>query len=255
MLLEELVMAKGSAVLKIAGILLIPLGIAGMLTAVLHGFVGALYFDELGRTALTTALILYAAAAVITGFFQIAVGAFEIRHSNKAYHWVRCLIWGIILLILGAVCFFLLLRATGMIHHGSSYYPPWYCFAIALVGGIVLPLLIIIGAVLNGITHKQYKKYKASGALAKGKSRDRKNAGEDKTKAVPEAAGALAATAVPEAADILAEEKTGAEDVVSASSVLMQNAPKEGGRLAYLKSKRMSRNVDPRIRRKFARSS
>lgn len=145
-------MAKGNVILKIAGILLVILGILGILWSMKYGFIGAQELSEMGKTVITGLLILYGLYGIFTGFFQIAVAAVAIRHSNKPEHGTRCIVWGSIVLILGILLLILLNVTSGMIHPDSDLYPQWYGKAIVVAGGIVMPVLIILGGILNKVS-------------------------------------------------------------------------------------------------------
>ena len=121
-------MAKGNTVLKVSGILLIIFGVLSILFAMWFGFVGALHFEDIGETTITGLLIFYGLFGGMTGFFQIAIGALAIRHSNKADHWLRCIIWGLVMLAIGVACFILLMDLSGMIRSYAMFYPP--CIAL-----------------------------------------------------------------------------------------------------------------------------
>ena len=248
-------MAKGNVVLKIIGILLILFGVLGILWAMYYGFVGALGFSDMGKSVVTGLLIFYGLYGILVGFFQIAAGALCIRHSNKPEHWLRCVIWGIVILILGIACYIVLKASSGMIHPDTQYYPPWFGFGIVIAGGIVLPVLMILGGVLNKLS---YVKNPAKEA-----------ASEDSAEYYPaEAAAETVETTVEDitdkaavtAAEITetAEETEGAaaETVTAADNETVTNAlipAMSGGRLEFLKNQRLTRNVDPRLARKFRR--
>ncbi len=226
-------MTKGNAVLKVAGILLVLFGVAGILFAMFYGFVGALKFEEMGKDTLTGLLIFYGLFGILTGLFQIATGAVAIRHSNKANHWLRCVIWGIVMLLIGAACVIILYASSGMIHTASEYYPPWYCFAGLIVGCIVLPLSLILGGVLNKISYAKEKALKAK-----------------ETAAIPDAVGEGVFAG---SADELKQESRSSAIGVRLKESGENSAAAIGGRLDYLKKKRLTRIVDPRIERKFGR--
>ena len=237
-------MAKGNDVLKIAGILLILFGILGILFAMMFGFVGAMNFDEMGKSILTGLLIFYGLLGILTGFFQIGVGATAIRHSNIAGHWLRCIVWGVVMLVIGICCTVVLFVCTGMIHKNSEFYPPWFCFAIVIIGCIVLPLLMIFGGILNKLHVNQ--------ALASADAAEKVSAVSPE----PEETDVMEQPAEEEAEQDMEEqiEKTVKESPVTAAfeaaSELTLPA-KSGGRLEFMKNKRLSRQVDPRVLRKF----
>lgn len=227
-------MAKGNTVLKVSGILLIIFGVLSILFAMWFGFVGALHFEDIGETVITGLLIFYGLFGGLTGFFQIGIGALAIRHSNKADHWLRCIIWGIVMLAIGVACFILLMDLTGMIRSYALFYPPWYCFAIVFVGCLILPLIMILGGALNRITHLKEKAEAANIEDAIGEGVYTKESLYDHSYLNKSAQAALSS-------------------VAHADAPVFNNpaAEKPFGRLEYLKSQRLSRNVDPRISRKF----
>lgn len=148
-------MAKGSTVLKIAGILMVIFGVLGILFAMLYGFVGALTYQQLGQETLTGLLVFYGLYGIMTGFFLIAVGAIAIRHCNKAEHWLRCVIWGIVVIAIGVICYILLHVTSGMMNPANAFYPQWFCYAIIIAGCFVFPVIMIIGGLLNRVTYKK----------------------------------------------------------------------------------------------------
>ena len=229
-------MAKGNTVLKVSGILLIIFGVLSILFAMWFGFVGALHFEAMDEKALTGLLIFYGLFGGLTGFFQIAIGAFAIRNSNKAYRWVRCIVWGIIMLAIGIICFIFLLVICNMIKSYAVFYPPWYCFGIVIVGCLVLPLLMILGGILNRNT---YLKERAESAKI-----------ED---AIGE--GVYTKEYAYYEANLKKSTKAALKSVAHANAPVFNlegsASAKPSSRLEFLKRKRLSRSVDPRIKRKF----
>ena len=146
-------MAKGNAVLKISGVLLALFGILSVLWALTYGFLGAREFAEGPQHVLTGLLMFYGFWGVMVGLFQIGTSALCIRQANVPEHWLRCIIWGVVCLIIGIVSLMALLSTAGMIDKGSEFYPQWFGFAIVIVGEVVVPLLVILGGVLNKISH------------------------------------------------------------------------------------------------------
>ena len=227
-------MAKGNTVLKVSGIPLIIFGVLSILFAMWFGFVGALHFEDMGETVITGLLIFYGLFGGFTGFFQIGVGALAIRHSNKAAHWLRCIIWGLVMLAIGVACYILLMDLTGMIRSYAVFYPPWYCFAIVFVGCLILPLIMILGGALNRITHLKEKAEAANIEDAIGEGVYSKENPYDHSYLERSAQAALSSVAYA------------ATPVFNLSA-----AEKPSSRLEFLKGQRLSRNVDPRISRKF----
>ena len=156
-------MAKGNAVLKITGILFIVFGLLNVLWALMYGFLGAIGFEKMGKEILTGLLILFGIYGVIYGIFQIGVGALSLRHSNIPKHWLRCVVWGIVMLVLGVICTILLHVTSGRMVKGTEAYPAWWGFAIVIVGGIVLPVLLILGGVLNKLSANALNAEEAEG--------------------------------------------------------------------------------------------
>lgn len=147
-------MAKGRVVLRVAGILLIIFGVLSELWAMLYGFTGALEYSETNQHVLTGLLVLYGLYGILTAFFQIAVGAVGVRQSGRPEHATRCIVWGIIVLLLGTGLF-ILLNVTGeMIPEASRFAPTWYGRAIVIIAGFVLPAFMILGGILNKIGAK-----------------------------------------------------------------------------------------------------
>lgn len=250
-------MAKGTACLRITGILLIIFGIMSILFAMIYGFVGALAFDELGKDTLTGLLIFYGLVGILMGFFQIGVGAMCIHQAKREDHWTRCVVWGIVLLLIGIFCTILLFVTAGQIHVRSSYYPQWFAFVIVIVGGIVLPLLVILGGILNRSSHIKGGAYFRAVNYAK---RQGMTAGADQKETEPrdektseeEPGTAEEETETKEAEKEQEEpEKEPAEVPASQEEKKIRENP--SGRLAYKKGQRLSRIVDPRLKRRFER--
>ena len=269
-------MARGNAVLKIAGILLVIFGIVNMLLTMMYGFLGARGFSEMGKSVVTGLLILYGLFGVLASFFQIAVGSVGVRHSNIPEHGTRCIVWGVVTLILGGALTFLLYISSGMIYKTSEFYPPWYGFAIVIVSGIVLPILMIIGGVLNKSMKKPAQKAEEAAVAAapaeaeaieeEAEAEEAAKTAENAAEAVEEAAE-TAAEAAGDAAEETAEEtaETAAEKAAGEAAETIEEAAEETaetvkaaaakpmGRLEYMKRSRLSRNVDPRAARKFGK--
>ena len=257
-------MARGNVVLKIAGILLIIFGIASILFAMMYGLLGAKGFSEMGKSIVTGILILYGLYGILNGFFQIAVGAVGIRHSNIPEHGTRCIVWGVVTLILGAACTFLLYVSAGMIHKASEFYPPWFGFAIVIFSGIVLPLMMIIGGILN----KSMKRTAVKTLEAEGETAAVEPSKETETEVKAEEAPEESEEMTEEAAETETNEEAAGADAEpaeetagtipeqlpeKAAAFVPGKAAKPTGRLEYLKQARLSRNVDPRAARKFGK--
>ncbi len=245
-------MAKGNVLLKIVGVLIIIIGVLGILWAMYYGFLGALGLSEMGKVVITGLLILYGLYGIFTGFFQIAVGAIAFRHSKIPEHGTRCIVWGGIILILGIFLYVLLRVTAGMIHVDSDFYPKWYGSAIVITNGMVLPVLMILGGVLNLISAKQQLGPAGSAVSGNAISADSKSEKEGPSlEAKTEVMGVEAAASDMEEvnAGTVSEEKT--VEGISDTSGVNNISEKPEGRLAYLQSRRLSREVDPRVKRIF----
>lgn len=233
-------MSKGNACLKITGILLIIFGVMNILFAMMYGFVGAFGFDAMRKATLTGLLVFYGLYGILVGFFQIGVGAMCLHQSKREDRWLRCVVWGIVLLVLGIFCTILLFVTAGRIHEQSGSYPQWFAYAIVIGGGIVLPLLVILGGLFHRSAYYSGGTYKRALIYAK-------NQGviEDEPE-TEEPENEEAETEVEE------ETEPEAEAAEEAEQAAIPAAQK--GRLAYLKGRRTQRVVDPRIKRRFERS-
>ncbi len=275
-------MAKGNAVLKIAGILFIIFGLLNVLWALMYGFLGAIGFDEMGKEILTGLLVLFGVYGVILGLFQIGVGALSFRHSNNPKHWLRCVVWGIVMLVLGVLATVLMFVTSGRMVKGSEAYPAWWGFVIVLFAGIVLPLLMILGGFLNRISAKALKETEAEAVEDAGEyyadpemeeeadlepaedkvedsapeevmpeeaaSEEAVSEPVDEPEVGPASADEVIETAFTEAANDSADDT---DDVSKTVTAKQKTQPTS--RLEFLKKQRLTRNVDPRSARKFGR--
>lgn len=225
-------MSKGTTCLKITGILLIIFGVLNILFAMMYGFVGAFGFDAMRKATLTGLLVFYGLFGILVGFFQIGVGAMCLHQSKREDRWLRCVVWGIVILALGIFCTILLFVTAGRIHEESGSYPQWFAYAIVIGGGIVLPLLVILGGFLHRIAYYSGGTYERALRYAKNQ-------------------GVIEEEPETEKAEAEAAEETEPEAAEEAEKAEIPAA--QSGRLAYLKGRRTQRIVDPRIKRRYER--
>ena len=150
-------MAKGNGVLKIAGILLALFGILMVLWALVYGFLGAREFSQTDENTLRGLLMFYGFYGVMNGLFLIGVASFCIRNANVPEKWLRCLIYGLVILAIGVFNLLAMSASAGIMTKSSDFFPQWVGWGTVLTGGILLPLLVIIGGLLNKSTDRKSK--------------------------------------------------------------------------------------------------
>lgn len=142
-------MSKGSTVLRSTGIAMAVFGILNVLWSMNFGFLGVYAYAGSGQSTLQGLLMFYGFFGVMTGIFEIAVASVCFRQSKKAEHWLRCVIFGIVILVLGVINLLALLAASGMMTEAGELYPQWMGLMVVVIGGIFLPLFAILGGILN----------------------------------------------------------------------------------------------------------
>ena len=129
---KEVINMQGRVFLKVFGILMI---IAGAISAILYIVViaGA---AQLGLGLLTAAGVIGVIAAVV----ELITGIIGVKNSAKPENAGKCLVWGIITLVLSVVSN-VMVWIAGQTEAGS--------IIGTILTGFAVPVLFIIGAVLN----------------------------------------------------------------------------------------------------------
>ena len=129
---KEVINMQGRVFLKVFGILMI---IAGAISAILYIVViagGA----SLGMGLMTAAGVIGVIAAIV----ELITGIIGVKNSAKPENAGKCLIWGIITLVLSVVSN-IMVWIAGQASAGS--------IIGTILTGFAVPILFIIGAVLN----------------------------------------------------------------------------------------------------------
>ena len=129
---------KGEKFLKVTGILMIIGGsisiLLGIIAVVGVGALAALLGEEAGDATL---LYISAAFVLISGIFELVAGIMGVKYCAKQEKAVTCLVMGIITAVLCVVGQIIGVAAGSSIN------------ILSLILGLTLPVLYIIGAVMN----------------------------------------------------------------------------------------------------------
>lgn len=129
---------KGSVLLKIASILMIVGGAAGIVLGILAIGGGiALKNTELADDINFSALVIAGVILIVAGIIQLIAGIFGSKNYNKPEKANVCIVWGIIVAVLCVVSNVITLTSGGKFD------------AVSLITGLAVPALYIVGAVLN----------------------------------------------------------------------------------------------------------
>ena len=153
------------------------------------------------------------------------------------------------MLIIGICCTVVLYACTGMIHKASEFYPPWFCFAIVIIGCIVLPVLMIFGGILNKIHVNQAEaSVLANERIAMVTPEPEEQDDTERSAEENQQPETEETTVKPENAEV---KSLAADSSKEAAATALP--AREGGRLEFMKRQRLSRQVDPRALRKFGK--
>ena len=132
-------MAKGSMFLKVVGIVMIVCGAIGVLGGLVVGLfsaIGSLFVAAAGGNPIL--LILQALFQIVASVLTLVCGILALKNNNDPSKAQTCMTWGIIVAVCTLVSYIILpLLVSGGI--------AW----LGAICGLVLPGLIIYGAILN----------------------------------------------------------------------------------------------------------
>ena len=139
--------SKGNVFLKVCSILMI---IGGAVTIIFSGVLGLVAYiagtgiadtgDWGGGQIVGTVFLLAAIIALIGGILELIAGIIGVKNSNKPEKAVTCLVWGIIVLVVNIIS--MILTFVGGNSNAGT-------IIATVIAGLALPILYIIGAVLN----------------------------------------------------------------------------------------------------------
>lgn len=128
---EEKIMANGKNFLKVCGIIMIVGGGISLIMSLVAAF-GIAVLITLGQTAVAIGGII----AVLGGILELVCGILGVVNCNKPEKANLCLAFGVVVLVCQVVANILYIV-------GDSF--SFFSFVL----GLVLPILFVIGAVLN----------------------------------------------------------------------------------------------------------
>lgn len=142
---------KGRGFLKVCGILLIIGGALGIILGIISigvsvslGALAATGAVDLGKNytaAVAITVLLFAGIiGIVSGIVELITGIIGVKNSAKPEHSTKCLVWGIITLVLSVISVILAI-ASGGSNAGL--------IITSVISGLALPILFIIGAALN----------------------------------------------------------------------------------------------------------
>ena len=126
---------KGSKFLKVTGILMIVFGALALILSIVAAIgLAALVALELNTWQYTAAVILM----LVGSIFELIAGIVGVKNCNKPEKAGTCMVWGIIVIALSVLSNVLTLVGN-----------PDNFSIVNLLTGLVIPVLCLIGAVMN----------------------------------------------------------------------------------------------------------
>ena len=126
---------KGSKFLKVTGILMIVFGALALILSIVAAIgLAALVALELNTWQCTAAVILM----LVGSIFEMIAGIVGVKNCNKPEKAGTCMVWGIIVIALSVLSNVLTLVGN-----------PDNFSIVNLLTGLVIPVLYLIGAVMN----------------------------------------------------------------------------------------------------------
>ena len=126
---------KGSKFLKVTGILMIVFGALALILSIVAAIgLAALVALELNTWQYTAAVILMLGGSI----FELIAGIVGVKNCNKPEKAGTCMVWGIIVIALSVLSNVLTLVGN-----------PDNFSIVNLLTGLVIPVLYLIGAVMN----------------------------------------------------------------------------------------------------------
>ena len=126
---------KGSKFLKVTGILMIIFGALAMILSIVAAIgLAALVALDLNTWQYTAAVILM----LVGSIFELIAGIVGVKNCNKPEKAGTCMVWGIIVIALSVLSNVLTLVGN-----------PDNFSIVNLLTGLVIPVLYLIGAVMN----------------------------------------------------------------------------------------------------------
>ncbi len=126
---------KGSKFLKVTGILMIVFGALALILSIVAAIgLAALVALELNTWQYTAAVILM----LVGSIFELIAGIVGVKNCNKPEKAGTCMVWGIIVIALSVLSNVLTLVGN-----------PDNFSIVNLLTGLVIPVLYLIGAVMN----------------------------------------------------------------------------------------------------------
>ena len=126
---------KGSKFLKVTGILIIVFGALALILSIVAAIgLAALVALELNTWQYTAAVILM----LVGSIFELIAGIVGVKNCNKPEKAGTCMVWGIIVIALSVLSNVLTLVGN-----------PDNFSIVNLLTGLVIPVLYLIGAVMN----------------------------------------------------------------------------------------------------------
>lgn len=126
---------KGAGFLKVCGILMIIGGAVGIILGIV-ALVGVIALSALAETSMG-GLIFSAVLALVAGILQLIAGIIGVKNCKNPAKATTCIVWGAIVAILSIVSQILTVSGGGKFDF------------VSCLTGLVVPVLFIIGAVLN----------------------------------------------------------------------------------------------------------
>ena len=139
--------SKGRVFLKVCGILMI---IGGAITIIVSGILGLVGYaagnaiasagDQSAGEVVGVLVLVGAIISLISGILELIAGIVGVKNANKPEKATTCLVWGIIVLVLNIIG--MILTFVGDSSGAGT-------IIVSIITSLVVPVLYIVGAVLN----------------------------------------------------------------------------------------------------------
>ncbi|MBR5932152.1 MAG: hypothetical protein IKZ95_09045 [Lachnospiraceae bacterium] len=149
--------AKGKGLLQVSAILMTVIGglsiLLALLSIVFFGFMTGIMSRREDAVVVFSIAIIILVGLVILAALELVTGIIGIKNAGKPEHSGRCLVLGIIVLVIAAAC-------IGILVANTSFRSDPVMAAIVYVlcaTAVVVPILYVIGAAMNRSSYKAMK--------------------------------------------------------------------------------------------------
>lgn len=194
--------AKGRVLLKIMGILMIVSGGLGIVVSIVFAILSAAMAARGGSGTVVIGLLLLIAGYIV----EVIAGVVCLRNSSNPQKATACMTWAVITIVINIIGSILVLTGTNVLAAEQGETASVGASAIfSIILGIVIPILALIGAILNFNSGKHPVSDKSSVSKKPELSSAVKELAE--SEALPESGTEESGAESPEAAEEMPESK------------------------------------------------